>query len=104
MLKISPTRNVGDQITATRLETMNGDLDRLFLEISSEDVTPVYLWDQLQTITDNENGIVITFDRSDYFNPTAPKLYIQRTIPADTNKYTVSYNPFGTMTSIIYWP
>ena len=94
------TWNVADPITAARLNWINADLDKLFAEISNDNVTLTYdIQGQLSQIVDNENSITINIDWSQWnSNPT--KLFFQKVW--DPKKFTVSYSSAGYPSTIVY--
>lgn len=85
--------NIADPITAERLNDFNLDLDLLFKEISSENLSFTYnlAWRCTQ-IVDNENSITLNIDWSEFdvVSPNTPKLFLQKV--GDTKKRTITYN------------
>lgn len=92
--------SVGDQISATRLQDFNEDLDRLFAELSNDNLTLTYdIQGQLSQIVDNENSVTINIDWTQW-NSTTVKLLIQKA--GDPKIWTITYDTNGFPASIVY--
>lgn len=104
MQKQTPTWVVGNPLTAAKLNVMNADLETLFDEISSENISASYdAQGRCTQIVDNENSITVNIDWSDFdvSSPAIPKLYLQKA--GDPKKWTISYSSTtGMVTSIVY--
>ena len=76
MIKTSQTWNIGDPITAERLNEVNNDLDSLFESLAWNDLDFTYnINNQLEQVVDNENSITINIDWTDWESDPAV-LYI----------------------------
>lgn len=100
--RVWANRSVADQITATRLQAMNQDLDALFKRLDSRNLSFTYnIQNQLTQVVDNQNSITVDLDRSDWNDPTTPKIYIQE--QGDAQLFTVTYTwPGWPLQSIVY--
>lgn len=98
----STNRSIGDQILASRLQDFNLELDRIYVELSNENISTTYnVNNQLTQVVDNENSITVQLDWSDWQDPTTPKIYIQEVW--DPMLYTILYTaPGGPIASIVY--
>ena len=100
MQRTAQNWSVGDQVAATKLQGVNADLDRLFAELSNDNLSLTYdIQGQLSQVVDTENSVTINIDWSQW-NSATVKLFIQKV--GDLKKWTITYDGNGFPSTIVY--
>ena len=90
---------VDESVTAARVQTTNTDLDTLFQNLMSDNVSITgydTINDRVTEITDNENGVVWTLDWSMFADPTTPYFELSDDTVA-TNTWRFNYSAATTV-------